>query len=139
MPTTLEFYWDLASLDESKRIEAAAQLISALCKFQAEMPATTSVATTEEELNRICAGDVTYGIKRLIKGLASPRDGARQGYSIALSELLARVPCISVKLVLDLLWRSTEATKQMKGQEQRDMRFGRIFGLMALVQSGIIT
>ncbi|KAJ2561034.1 DNA-directed DNA polymerase [Coemansia sp. RSA 1822] len=139
MPTTLEFYWDLASLDEGKRIEAAAQLISALCKFQAEMPATTSVATTEEELNRICAGDVAYGIKRLIKGLASPRDGARQGYSIALSELLARVPCISVKLVLDLLWRSTEATKQMKGQEQRDMRFGRIFGLMALVQSGIIT
>ncbi|KAJ2817830.1 DNA-directed DNA polymerase, partial [Coemansia erecta] len=103
------------------------------------MPAATSMATTEEEMDRICAGDVSYGIKRLIKGLASPRDGARQGYSIALSELLARLPCVSVKLVLDLLWRSTEATKQMKGQEQRDMRFGRIFGLMALVQSGIIT
>ncbi|KAJ2738454.1 DNA-directed DNA polymerase [Coemansia sp. Cherry 401B] len=139
MPTTLEYYWDLASLDEGKRISAAAQLISTLCRFQAEMPATDEVATTEADMNRICAGDVSYAVKRLIKGLASSRDGARQGYSVALAELLGRVPCITVKLVLDLLWQSTEATKGMKGQEQRDMRFGRIFGLMALVQSGIVT
>ncbi|KAJ2851235.1 DNA-directed DNA polymerase [Coemansia brasiliensis] len=139
MPTTLEFYWELASLDESTRINAATQLISTLLKFQAEMPATTKMATTEKELDEMCAGDVSYGVKRLIKGLASPRDGARQGYSVALAELLSRIECISVKLVLDLLWKSTEATNSMKGQEQRDMRFGRIFGLMALVQSGIIT
>ncbi|KAJ1863527.1 DNA-directed DNA polymerase [Coemansia sp. RSA 989] len=139
MPTTLEFYWELASLDESTRIKAATQLISALVKFQAEMPKASRLATTEKELDEMCAGDVSYGVKRLIKGLASPRDGARQGYSVALAELLGHIDCISVKLVLDLLWKSTEATNSMRGQEQRDMRFGRIFGLMALVQSGIIT
>ncbi|KAJ2077441.1 DNA-directed DNA polymerase [Coemansia sp. RSA 988] len=139
MPTTLDFYWDLASLDEEKRIAAASQLIGTLCGFQAKMPATNEVATTEEALERICAGDVSYAVKRLIKGLASSRDGARQGYSVALAELLARIECISVKVVLDLLWKSTEATKSMSGQEQRDMRFGRIFGLMAVVQSGILT
>ncbi|KAI9506816.1 DNA polymerase phi-domain-containing protein [Coemansia spiralis] len=139
MSSTLDFYWGLASLDEEKRIDAAANLITALCKFQAEMPETDDMALTEEDLNRICASDLAYAVKRLIKGLASPRDGARQGYSMALAELLNRVPNISVKLVLDLLWKSTEATNNMKGQEQRDMRFGRIFGLMALVQSDIIT
>ncbi|KAJ2609657.1 DNA-directed DNA polymerase [Coemansia sp. RSA 1365] len=139
MPTTLDFYWDLASLDEGKRIAAASQLIATLCDFQAKMPETNEVATTEEALERICAGDVSYAVKRLIKGLASSRDGARQGYSVALAELLARVECISVKVVLDLLWKNTEATKSMSGQEQRDMRFGRIFGMMSVVQSGILT
>ncbi|KAJ1771650.1 DNA-directed DNA polymerase [Coemansia sp. RSA 1813] len=138
MTSTLDFYWDLASLDEDKRIEAAAGLISALCKFQADMPKTNKIAMTEEDLDRICASDLAYAVRRLIKGLASPRDGARQGFSMTLAELLNRVPNISVKLVLDLLWKCTEATNGMKGQEQRDMRFGRIFGLMALVQSGII-
>ncbi|KAJ2901392.1 DNA-directed DNA polymerase, partial [Coemansia aciculifera] len=141
--TTLDFYWDLASLDEGKRLEAATGLISALCKFQSEKqrPAGTSqeLAQTEEDLDRICAHDVSYAVKRLVKGLASPRDGARQGYSIALSELLSRIQCVSVKVVLDLLWKYTVATKSMKGSEQRDMRFGRIFGLMALLQSGIVS
>ncbi|KAJ1668954.1 DNA-directed DNA polymerase, partial [Coemansia sp. RSA 25] len=138
MSTTLDFYWDLASLDEGKRLEAAAGLISALCKFQSERPVSQEQAQTEADLDRICASDVSYAVKRLVKGLASPRDGARQGYSIALSELLSRISCISVKVVLDLLWKYTMATKSMKGQEQRDMRFGRIFGLMALLQSGIV-
>ncbi|KAJ2470176.1 DNA-directed DNA polymerase, partial [Coemansia sp. RSA 2320] len=142
MTSTLDFYWDLASLDSEKRLEAATGLISALCKFQSERAAggsSTEQALSEEDLDRICASDVSYAVKRLVKGLASPRDGARQGYSMALSELLARVDCISVKVVLDLLWKYTSATKSMKGQEQRDMRFGRIFGLMALLQSGILT
>ncbi|KAJ1815007.1 DNA-directed DNA polymerase, partial [Coemansia sp. RSA 2598] len=136
--TTLDFYWGLSSLDANQRLESATQLISALVKFQEAMPSSKDMATTEEEMAKLCASDVSYAVKRLIKGLASPRDGARQGFSIALSELIARISCISVKLVLSLLWRYTEATNSMKGQEQRDMHFGRIFGLMALVQSGII-
>ncbi|KAJ2864005.1 DNA-directed DNA polymerase [Coemansia aciculifera] len=138
MSTTLDFYWGLASLDEDKRLDAATGLINVLCKFQAERPSSQEQAQTEADLDRICASDVTYAVKRLVKGLASPRDGARQGYSIALSELLSRINCISVKVILDLLWKYTMATKSMKGQEQRDMRFGRIFGLMALLQSGIV-
>ncbi|KAJ2726537.1 DNA-directed DNA polymerase [Coemansia sp. Benny D115] len=139
MSTTLEFYWGLASLDEQQRLDSAAQLIGTLVKFQRAMPQSTKMATTEEEMNELCASDVAYALKRLIKGLASPRDGARQGFSIALTELLARIPCISVPLVLSLLWRHTEAVGSMSNQEQRDMHFGRIFGLMALVQSGILT
>ncbi|KAJ2591655.1 DNA-directed DNA polymerase [Coemansia sp. RSA 1722] len=137
--STLDFYWGLSSLDANQRLESATQLISALVTFQEAMPLSKGMATTEEEMAKLCASDVSYAVTRLIKGLASPRDGARQGFSIALSELLARIQCISVKLVLSLLWRYTEATNSMKGQEQRDMHFGRIFGLMALVQSGIIT
>ncbi|KAJ1832307.1 DNA-directed DNA polymerase, partial [Coemansia sp. RSA 2703] len=137
--TTLDLYWGLSSLDAETRLDSAAQLISALVKFQEAHPVRgKQMATTEEELAQLCASDVSYALGRLIKGLASPRDGARQGFSMALAELLARIPCISVKLVLSMLWRHTEATNSMKGQEQRDMRFGRIFGLLAVVQSGII-
>ncbi|KAJ2782186.1 DNA-directed DNA polymerase [Coemansia interrupta] len=137
--TTLDLYWGLSSLDPETRLDSAAQLISALVKFQESHPVQgKQMATTEEELASLCASDVAYALGRLIKGLASPRDGARQGFSMALAELLARIPCISVKLVLSMLWKHTEATNSMKGQEQRDMRFGRIFGLLAVVQSGII-
>ncbi|KAJ2784893.1 DNA-directed DNA polymerase [Coemansia javaensis] len=138
MPTTLDFYWDLASLDAGKRASAAAQLITALVKFQGEMPATDELAATDADLDRLCAGDVAYGVRRLIKGLGSGRDGARQGYAVALAELLGRVRCISARVVLDLLWSSTEATRSMKGQEQRDVWFGRVFGMMAVVQSGLL-
>ncbi|KAJ1965323.1 DNA-directed DNA polymerase [Dipsacomyces acuminosporus] len=136
--TTLDFYWGLASLDEEKRIDAATKLITALCEFQAKVQNNGAVAGTEEDLDRICASDVSYAVRRLIKGLASPRDGARQGYSMALAELLSRIQCISVKAVLDILWKHTQVSSSTKGQERRDMQFGRIFGLMALIQSGII-
>ncbi|KAI8325305.1 hypothetical protein GQ54DRAFT_283343 [Martensiomyces pterosporus] len=137
--TTLEFYWDLASLDEGKRIDAATKLIATLCEFQAQMPESQEVAKTATDLDRICASDVAYAVKRLIRGLTSPRDGARQGFSMALAELISRIPCISVRVILEILMNHTKGKKSMNGQEERDMWFGRVFGLMALIQSGIIT
>lgn len=53
--------------------------------------------------------------------------------------MLAIVELISAKLVLDLLFKWTECTGSMKGDEVRDMLFGRLFGLMSIVAAGMIS
>jgi DNA polymerase phi len=89
--TTLPLYWDLASLDPQTRTTAARTLISTLASFQAsfeENGAKTDVTETEEDtLDVACAPDVSYALKRLIRGLPSSREAARQGYSLALTEV----------------------------------------------------
>ncbi|KAI8990992.1 DNA polymerase phi-domain-containing protein [Mycotypha africana] len=140
--TTLQLYWDLASFDATARQTAAAALIKSLSDFQAKheesLEATDKVADTEEKLDLLCASDVSYAVRRLLRGLSSSRQGARQGFSLALTELLAIVDCLSIKLVLDLLFKFTERTKSMSGEEIRDVLFGRLFGLQSIVAAGMI-
>ncbi|GAA5816212.1 hypothetical protein MFLAVUS_009738 [Mucor flavus] len=139
--TTLQLYWDLASFEPSVRQTAAHSLIKTLADFQKNHEETLEskdIADTEEKLDLLCASDVSYAVRRLLRGLPSSRQGARQGFSLALTELLAVVDLISAKLVLDLLFQYTERTGSMSGDETRDMLFGRLFGLMSVVASGMI-
>lgn len=53
--------------------------------------------------------------------------------------MLAIVDIISAKLVLDLLFKYTERTGSMSGDETRDMLFGRLFGLMSIVAAGLVS
>ncbi|CAO3684400.1 unnamed protein product [Rhizopus stolonifer] len=124
--TTLQLYWDLASFDPSVRQTAAHSLIKTLSEFQKiheEELKEVDVADSEEKLDILCASDVSYAVRRLIRGLSSSRQGARQGFSLALTELLAIVHSISTQL----------------GEEVRDMLFGRLFGLMSIVAAGMIS
>ncbi|KAL7313927.1 DNA-directed DNA polymerase [Mucor circinelloides] len=140
--TTLQLYWDLASFDPSARQTAALSLIKTLADFQKSHEETlenkNDIADTEEKLDLLCASDVSYAVRRLLRGLPSSRQGARQGFSLALTELLAIVDVVSTKLVLDLLFQYTERTGAMSGDETRDMLFGRLFGLMSIVAAGMI-
>ncbi|RCH79723.1 DNA-directed DNA polymerase, partial [Rhizopus stolonifer] len=140
--TTLQLYWDLASFDPSARQIAAHSLIKTLAEFQKNHEETLEnkqdIVDTEEKLDLLCASDVSYAVRRLLRGLASSRQGARQGFSLALTELLAIVDIISAKLVLELLFKYTERTGSMSGDETRDMLFGRLFGLMSIVAAGMI-
>jgi hypothetical protein len=88
--TTLQLYWDLASYDASVRQSAAHSLIRTLADFQKTHEASLSeqgVADTEETLDALCASDVSYAVRRLLRGLPSSRQGARQGFSLALTEV----------------------------------------------------
>lgn len=88
--TTLQLYWDLASFDPSVRQRAAHSLIKTLAEFQKtheEALEQIDVADTEEKLDALCASDVSYAVRRLIRGLSSSRQGARQGFSLALTEV----------------------------------------------------
>jgi len=121
----LSFFWDLASVEADKRVTAAVSLISVLQQAQSEA-ATAGVACT----------DLAYAIRRLVRGLASPRDGARQGFGAALVELLVTFPKeVALESVLTLMEESMQLQGSMKGPEERDMLFGRVFTCAAVIRS----
>ncbi|KAG0348544.1 DNA-directed DNA polymerase [Podila humilis] len=138
----LPLFGILASLDVSERNAAALTLIKSLALLQnAHKTDQNSMEgeITEERLDQLCHPDVVYSLKRLIRGLPSDREAARQGFSLALTELLIGLNFLTVKIVLELLFRFTEIKNFMKGKEERNHMFGRIFGYMSIVQSGMLS
>lgn len=124
MSTTLPLFWNLSSGNKKERLDASVKLISALEKLQAaHVPSPTSGSGEEsgeevdeedeesggegndlkhesEMLNQLNAGDVSYSIRRLVRGLASPRESSRLGFSVALTEVCI-LPCDRIsKLIL---------------------------------------
>ena len=104
MSTTLPLFWHLSSSSRKERIDASVKLIAALEQFQAQfvprnMPNTNSgsemeVDEDDEEntnksggLDVLNAQDVSYSIRRLVRGLASPRESSRLGFAVALTEV----------------------------------------------------
>ncbi|ORY26447.1 hypothetical protein BCR33DRAFT_859122 [Rhizoclosmatium globosum] len=138
---TLQLYWDLASLDASVRLTAAAKLSATLKEIY--KPSDKSVEqVTKDTLDAAYSGEIAYALKRLIRGLSSSRDGARQGFTLALAELLGFLKedhAFSAALIVDLIESLNVLTASVKGQEEREMYFARIFGLHAIVQSGLLT
>lgn len=57
-----------------------------------------------------------YGLKRLVRGLASGRQGARQGYALALTTLMSEVSTLPVTMVLDMLDKTLEVSGQAKAR-----------------------
>lgn len=55
-----------------------------------------------------------------------------------MGQLLERIPTISASQVISLLVRSAPISKGMKGVEERDMLFARLFGLTVIVDSGVL-
>ena len=96
--TTLPLYWNLSSTRSEERIDASVKLITALEQFQdqflsnktdetASCSPDDSIDTHLKNLDASNAADVSYAVKRLIRGLASPRDSSRQGFAVALTEV----------------------------------------------------
>ncbi|KAI5124484.1 hypothetical protein M0805_003011 [Coniferiporia weirii] len=161
--TTLPLFWHLSSADKSARIDASVKLVSALQQFQdkfvTEVGQEVSTESRDEiegdddddpagndeeyepyssKLDAGNAADVAYAIRRLIRGLASPRESSRLGFAVALTELLARIDTVSCQQILVLLKNASQTTSSMSGQEERDMLFARLFGLKSIIQSGLI-
>ena len=105
MTTTLPLFWDLSSASKKDRINASVKLVGALEQFQAKfVPQTPAPGTSgsdddddededegalkSDELNLQNAQDVSYSIRRLIRGLASPRESSRLGFAVALTEVI---------------------------------------------------
>lgn len=105
MTTTLPLFWDLSSASKKDRINASVKLVGALEQFQAKfVPQTPATepgtsgsddddededegALKSDELNLRNVQDVSYSIRRLIRGLASPRESSRLGFAVALTEV----------------------------------------------------
>ncbi|RLN46882.1 hypothetical protein BBJ29_002889 [Phytophthora kernoviae] len=115
----LKLFWTLAESDRAVRTQAAAQILAHL-----------------QQSSKVDA-EVQYTLKRLVRGLASSRDAARQGFSTALAGLLATFPKqVTLKEAHELLRDAMEVHSSMKPMEQREHMFGRLFGLLALHRSG---
>lgn len=96
MGTTLPLYWNLSSLVKKDRVDASAKLIAALEQFQTYLiPKVVSENSDDsdqsddnaDDLDTRNAPDVSYAIRRLIRGLASPRESSRLGFAVALTEV----------------------------------------------------
>ncbi|KAJ3128620.1 DNA-directed DNA polymerase, partial [Physocladia obscura] len=137
----LELFRDLASPDSATQFKAAMTLRSQLqLSFETAHqtdPAKPSGTTTDE-----LPDDAAYALKRLVRGLASSRDRARQGFTLALVELLTvlkQLASVTVDTVVDLVESFNVLSNSLKAQEEREMLFARIFCVHSIVQSGLLT
>ncbi|CAE6491505.1 unnamed protein product [Rhizoctonia solani] len=154
MSTTLPLFWPLSSASTEERLDASVKLINGLEQFQdskAAAPATSEDDSgdddsgDEDEANSIekpkdnlNSEDVKYALRRLIRGLASPRESSRLGFSVALTELLSRLNTVDASGIITSILEASVTSNSMKGQEIRDTLFARLFGLTAVVQSGLL-
>ena len=130
----LECFYALADLDEAIRSSATKDLVAHLAKGEVD----------DEDMG---AGsvDLSYAVKRLVRGLCSSRGAARQGFTLALSEVLrsfSEDESMSPMEVLDLVEnvRKNQGAGGGKasGQEERDFMFAGLFGCIAVHRSGIL-
>ena len=163
MSTTRELFWNLSSSNKKERLGATAKLVTTLHKFQSEFaPAEasdgeeSSGSTQADTLDTLNAQDVSYSIRRLIRGLASPRESSRLGFAVALTEvrlfpsaiifrtesrrmkLLSRLGTVTCGQIMKLVLDASRTQGSMTGQEERDNLFARLFGITSIIHSGLI-
>ncbi len=89
--TFLNYFYDLASDDKQTRLNAANLLIIHI----------------KNSLKNKNMSDPEYAMKRLVRGLASSRESARQGFATCLCELLV-LPEMEVSSALQVLDENTK-------------------------------
>lgn len=141
----ISVFGDLASADASVREAGVETLVTELRAVQKaydrleEKELVDVGAKLEAEKDdglKECAPSVKYAVRRLIRGVSSSRECARQGFSLGLTLLVSTVPTIRVESLLKLSVDLLEVSSSMKGQEVRDCLLGRLFAYGALARSG---
>ncbi|KAG8691843.1 hypothetical protein FRC11_007809 [Ceratobasidium sp. 423] len=156
MSTTLPLFWPLSSASTDERLDASVKLINGLEQFQDSKAVVAagseddsgdsegdsedgdedgSNKKSKDDLN---SEDVKYALRRLIRGLASPRESSRLGFSVALTELLTRLHTVDAASIISSILEASVTSNSMKGQEVRDTLFARLFGLTTVIQSGLL-
>ncbi|KAG8764681.1 DNA-directed DNA polymerase [Ceratobasidium sp. 428] len=154
MSTTLPLFWHLSSASTEERLDASVKLITSLEQFQIDKTSTAAKEDSEDsetseegsadegggskQVGELNSEDVRYALRRLIRGLASPRESSRLGFSVALTELLTRLNTVDAASTVSSILEASVTNGSMKGQEIRDTLFARLFGLTAVIQSGLL-
>ena len=125
----LAWFWDLASDDRDRRVGAADSILAHV------EHAVTNQKGMNEEGNMVI--DLDYALKRLIRGLSSSRDSARHGFATCLSALVSS-GAVPLEVVMPMIENSTQLRGKMKGSEERDLIFGRLFAYLAVARSGAL-
>uniref|UniRef100_K3YPC9 DNA polymerase V n=1 Tax=Setaria italica TaxID=4555 RepID=K3YPC9_SETIT len=149
----MNVFRDLASPEASVREAAAEALVSELREVQkayekgarkGEREAADGDASSQMEAEKDdgldnCAPSVRYAIRRLIRGISSSREYARQGFALGLAVVLESIRAIRVEAVMKLIPNLLEYSSSMKGPEAKDNVLGRLFGFGAIVRSGRVS
>jgi DNA polymerase phi len=126
----VSLYSQLSSEDATERLHAATAVVSGLLGGSG-----VSEPTLLRHLER-----------RLFRGLASGRKGARLGFSVVLAEVLGqlfgggeeRYAGLGFERVLEILRVKTKPEGDLSGQEEKDHALGLLFGLQAFVRARIL-
>lgn len=144
----IDVFRDLASADASVRQAAAETMVMELQAVQKaydklenkdDVEGGLKLEADKDDGLDSCARSVRYAVRRLIRGVSSSRECARQGFALGLTVLVGEVPNIRVDSLLKLIVDLLEVSSSMKGQEARDCLLGRLFAYGALARSGRIT
>lgn len=95
MSNILQLFWNLPSSSRDERIDASAKLIGSLTQFQQQFKEREQTddedesprEDTRDPFEKYNAPDVSYTLRRLIRGLASPRESSRLGFVVVLTEV----------------------------------------------------
>eukprot|EP00850_Spirogloea_muscicola_P003391 SM000013S26560 [mRNA] locus=s13:1161056:1167347:+ [translate_table: standard] len=84
-----------------------------------------------------CCPAAGYALRRLVRGLASSRQGARQGFALALTLAAEALPAARAPALVALVAAHLELpSASSKGQDAKDVLLGRVFAYGAIVRSG---
>jgi DNA polymerase phi len=141
----LNYFTDLASSDASVREAAAESLVLRLQEIQKQyemLPDKESVdgglmleAEKNDGLDN-CAPHLRYALRRLIRGVSSSRECARQGFALGLTLPVSVISSINVESLLNLIADSLSVSSSMTGQDIKECLLGRLFAYGALARSG---
>jgi DNA polymerase phi len=128
----LNCFWDLASDNDEKRIQGGIDIIEYVLNAEKIWRETglhdvkkSNSSNGDNELDSdddddddsndgekkdILANDTEYALKRLVRGLGSSRESARQGFSACLCEVLNILPQVRVIDVLSVLDENTKVS-----------------------------
>eukprot|EP00929_Paragymnodinium_shiwhaense_P009588 TRINITY_DN1137_c0_g1_i1.p1 TRINITY_DN1137_c0_g1~~TRINITY_DN1137_c0_g1_i1.p1 ORF type:complete len:1464 (+),score=399.56 TRINITY_DN1137_c0_g1_i1:243-4634(+) len=119
----LQAFHDLAEADATLRCNAAMMVRQSLATGATD----DGKAAVEEDLQ--------YALRRLVRGVQSSRQCCRQGFSLALSELLIEHPS-ELSDVLQMVRQYTLLQSGLRPAEQKERLLGRLFAYSAILESG---
>ncbi|XP_063396330.1 myb-binding protein 1A-like isoform X3 [Mytilus trossulus] len=120
----LDKFWTLSESSSAEIIKATDQLV-VLLKIKQKR-------NTENELSQ----ELEYSVKRLVKGLASSRETARQGFSVALCQILRKFDVVTVEEFLNLISKHLKLPKKESKAEKGSSFLGESLAYLTLIQSG---
>ncbi|CAH8363308.1 unnamed protein product [Eruca vesicaria subsp. sativa] len=141
----LSYFRDLASPDSLIREAAATSLVKRLQEIQKQYESLPDKETIdgglmlEAEKNDgldNCAPHLRYALRRLIRGVSSSRECARQGFALGLTLPVSLISSINVESLLKLISDSLSVSSSMKGQDVKECLLGRLFAYGAIARSG---
>lgn len=162
----LQLFWEIASSNQDARLDSANQLVEELLSQQDVLASSSKITldlppasersddqdsqddlnvdeaeaeAVEDALGNRTVADLMYALRRLLRGLASPRESSRLGFAVVLTELLSRISyAVTAKEILTLILKYSNPQVAASRQEQKDFMFAKLFGIMSLVQSDLL-